>query len=86
MIWFLLYLWVAVLVVYPVTHAVAHDCACGQPPEMGDWVPAVAAGTLAAVIWPVLLFGFAAFMVSRRIWAGTWRLRWPSSMREDAGR
>lgn len=77
-------LWVGggLLLVYPVAHVVAHALPLREDerPEGADWVLGGIVGVFVGAFWPLAVTALGAFMLSRRIWVGTWRLpwRWPA--------
>lgn len=72
MIWFAIWLVGVILTLYPVAHFVTHDMA--SRPGPADWACGALVGSFAAALWPLFLAGAGLWLVSRRIWAGTWKL------------
>lgn len=81
------WLGVGILGVYPLARAMVHFMAgeFDMEAERFDWCMASLVSCLLMFIWPVVL-GFllvcgSAFMVSKRIWTGNWRLPWKTGAR-----
>lgn len=76
-----IYLIGVVVLYYPIVHTLAHTLA-GSDRDGTDWGFAVVIGAILAAFWPVILAGFCVFLVSTRIWTGTWARPWSTPTRD----
>jgi hypothetical protein len=72
-----------VLAYYPIVHTLAHYMG-GEDPDGWHWACSLWLGAIGAVLWPVALAVVAVFLVSKRIWTGTWTLPWRTPMRDHS--
>ena len=78
-----LYLLGVVVAFYPLVHTLVHTVASRERDGV-DWGFATVIGAILSAGWPLILVGVGAFLVSKRIWSGSWSLPWKAPIRETA--
>lgn len=76
--------WLVVIPIgyYPLVHKLVHWMAGSfdDEPDGSDWFFGVFIGFIVMLIWPVAIalaiVCLGTFMVSKRLWTGSWRVPW----------